>query len=201
MPSAPIEREVPAPETPNAPEPAEPEPTPEAPAEDMPEDPAKPAKGDETEDLFKDADEKAKPAEKAEDVEDLFKDSDDKKAATTEPSGNNPMAKELEDLFADPADETAKSASDEIPAPLEPAPAAVEPVQVAAAVEAPHAMRVWVDNTGSYKVNARLVTVGDNTVRLLKDTGKYTTVRFDRLSADDLNFVRQQTTNTVAGKF
>lgn len=169
----------------------------------MPEEPAAPAKGEEVEDLFKDSDDKAKPAEKSEDVEDLFKDSDDKgKAATTEPT-NNPMDKELEELFSDPSDEAAKSARIESPKPAEATPVveSSEPVQVAAAIEAPHAMRVWVDNTGKYKVNARLVVVGDSTVRLLKDTGKYTTVRFDRLSADDLNFVRQQAANAVAGKF
>jgi hypothetical protein len=53
-------------------------------------------------------------------------------------------------------------------------------------------MRVWVDNTGSYSVNARLVRFVDNHVQLLKANGRTTTVPLNRLSADDLRFVNRQ---------
>ena len=54
-------------------------------------------------------------------------------------------------------------------------------------------MRVWTDNTGKYQVVARLVTIKDGKVRLLKETGRHTTVPFERLSRTDLAFVRSQT--------
>ncbi len=62
-------------------------------------------------------------------------------------------------------------------------------------------MRSWTDNTGNYRVNARMVSIGETTVRLLKDTGKYTTVPLTRLSADDLEFVRTHAGTSLAGKF
>lgn len=52
--------------------------------------------------------------------------------------------------------------------------------------------RVWTDDTGTFRVNARLVVVLDGKVRLLKDTGKFTTVPFTRLSGLDLQFVEEQ---------
>jgi hypothetical protein len=38
-------------------------------------------------------------------------------------------------------------------------------------------------------------------VRLLKETGKYTTVPFSRLSSDDRAFVRQHAQRNVAASF
>ncbi len=67
--------------------------------------------------------------------------------------------------------------------------------------------RTWTDDTGSFKVNAKLVVVLDGKVRLQKETGKFTTVPFDRLSSGDLKFVREQseqitaTTTTRAAEF
>src|ERR1044072_5321701 len=52
-------------------------------------------------------------------------------------------------------------------------------------------VRTWSDNTGTFQVEARLVQVLDGEVRLLKTTGKYTTVPNRRLSPSDLQFVRQ----------
>jgi hypothetical protein len=53
-------------------------------------------------------------------------------------------------------------------------------------------LRHWVDNTGSYTVDARLVAVIDGHVRLLKANGRTTTVALSRLSDHDLSFVNRQ---------
>jgi SLA1 homology domain 1, SHD1 len=53
-------------------------------------------------------------------------------------------------------------------------------------------MRLWTDNTGRHQVRARLVKVFDGKVRLEKETGRFTTVPFERLSLGDLAFVRRQ---------
>ncbi len=53
-------------------------------------------------------------------------------------------------------------------------------------------MRLWTDDTGSFQVRARLVDLLEGKVRLLKDTGRYTTVSLQRLSANDLSYVQQQ---------
>jgi hypothetical protein len=187
---------------------------PSAPADDMPlpsdtpadepaapaETPAKPA--EDVEDLFKDTDAKPadapaeKPAEKADDVEDLFKETDEKKAATSEPAQEEPMdtapSSEVEDLFSEPTDKPSTSAS------LDAKPADVEGP---ADTEEPSPMRVWTDNTGKYQVRARLIVVGDRHVKLLKETGKTTTVPFSRLSGSDLAFVQHQVSSELAGNF
>jgi hypothetical protein len=70
-----------------------------------------------------------------------------------------------------------------------------------AANESPGGTRLWVDSTGQKQVRARLVSVGQKHVVLLKDTGKYTTVPLDRLSQDDLAFVRRESSSVMGGKF
>ena len=61
-------------------------------------------------------------------------------------------------------------------------------------------MRVWMNDTGKYRVRARLVVVLDGKVRLQKETGRFTTVPFYRLSVGDLAFVRRhQAMSSVAG--
>ena len=52
-------------------------------------------------------------------------------------------------------------------------------------------MRAWVDNTGNFKVQGRVIAILDGKVRLLKDTGKTTTVPLDRLSDADREYVEQ----------
>lgn len=54
------------------------------------------------------------------------------------------------------------------------------------------ALRHWVDNTGQYTVDARLLSLVDGHVRLLKANGRTTTVALDRLSNADLEFVNAQ---------
>jgi hypothetical protein len=51
-------------------------------------------------------------------------------------------------------------------------------------------MRQWVDNTGKFQVTAKLVEVLDGKVRLLKDSGKTTTVELGRLSDTDQQYVQ-----------
>lgn len=167
----------------------------------MPEEPAAPAAPDkpdeEIDKLFNETEAPApempadEPKSPGDEADDLFKDPDDKKAAA-EPAPADPMnpmdkasEKELEEVFAEPADKMAATA----------------PEQVVPASATPEAMRLWVDNTGKFRVRAVLVSVSDTHVRLLKDTGKYTTVPIGRLSQGDLAFVRQHATNSLAGKF
>ena len=224
LPSAPMPEESPLPaappaavEPPSTFEPPAAEPS--APVDDMPlpsdlpaatpaDEPAAPAApakpAEDVEDLFKDTDTKpsdmpadtapappadAAPEKPADDVEDLFKDTDEKKAATSEPAPEEPMdpapSSEVEDLFSEPTDKPSTSAGlDSKPAEKELSP-----------------MRLWTDNTGKFQVRARLLVVGDRYVRLLKDTGRTTTVPFSRLSGSDLAFVQHQVSSELAGNF
>ena len=49
--------------------------------------------------------------------------------------------------------------------------------------------REWTDNTGTYRVQARVAVIFEDRVRLLKDTGKVTTVPLSRLSSRDRAYV------------
>jgi hypothetical protein len=49
--------------------------------------------------------------------------------------------------------------------------------------------REWTDNTGTYRVHARVAVIFEDRVRLLKDTGRITTVPFTRLSSRDRAYV------------
>jgi hypothetical protein len=53
-------------------------------------------------------------------------------------------------------------------------------------------LRRWVDNTGNYSCQGRLVRFLDGKVRLVKDNGRTTTVPLHRLSMSDLEFVHRQ---------
>jgi hypothetical protein len=53
-------------------------------------------------------------------------------------------------------------------------------------------MRQWVDNTGNFSCEARLIRLVDGQAQLLKDNGHTTTVPLARLSANDLRFVERQ---------
>jgi hypothetical protein len=52
-------------------------------------------------------------------------------------------------------------------------------------------LRQWNDNSGQFRVAARLVLILDGKVRLLKETGRTTTVPMERLSAADRAFVAE----------
>ena len=49
--------------------------------------------------------------------------------------------------------------------------------------------RQWVDNSGTYRVNARLVIIYVDKIKLLKENGKVTTVPLSRLSDADFGYV------------
>ncbi|TVS14282.1 MAG: hypothetical protein EA424_19975, partial [Planctomycetaceae bacterium] len=85
-------------------------------------------------------------------------------------------AMDLDDLFGPPADEEAPADDDD---PFGSVPPAELP------------MRNWVDNTGHFEVEARLVVIMDESVRLLKDNGRTTTVPMYRLSQQDQQYVQQ----------
>ena len=50
-------------------------------------------------------------------------------------------------------------------------------------------MRIWTDNTGDFKINGRLIAILDGKVRILKETGRTTTVPVNRLSETDREYV------------
>ena len=52
-------------------------------------------------------------------------------------------------------------------------------------------MRLWVDDTGSFKVSGQLILILDGKVRILKETGRTTTVPLSRLSHADQEYVTQ----------
>jgi hypothetical protein len=73
-------------------------------------------------------------------------------------------------------------------------PLVVEPTKTKIDVLAPGndgrlPLREWTDNSGQFKVKAKLVLVLDGKVRLLKETGRTTTVALERLSKDDRAYV------------
>jgi hypothetical protein len=53
-------------------------------------------------------------------------------------------------------------------------------------------LREWVDDTGRFKTRARLISLLDGHVRLIKENGRTTTVPLNRLSQNDLEFVNRQ---------
>ena len=90
------------------------------------------------------------------------------------------------------------------PAPKKPA---VEDDPFGAVTPREQPTRLWVDETGTFQIQARLVQVLDGKVRLLKETGKFTTVPMNRLSPADRQYVEDyvaqfagQTVGKVAGR-
>jgi len=55
-----------------------------------------------------------------------------------------------------------------------------------------HQLRLWTDVTGHYRCRGRLVRIGTTQVRILKQNGHTTTVARDRLSRQDMAFVRSE---------
>lgn len=152
----------------------------------------------------------AKPAAKlAADDDDLFSEPPAAEKKAAQPAPKKAPADD-DDLFSDPQDkpsrdnagksaDAATTRSNPVlvfrPAPPV-APATAPAKQLAAkpsATESPAAAyRTWTDDTGKFQVRARLVVVLEGKVRLLKDSGRFTLVPFERLSAADLHFILQQ---------
>jgi hypothetical protein len=87
----------------------------------------------------------------------------------------------------------ATPANDDPFAPPAPAPAAAgndpleDPFKISAEGYLP--MRVWADDTGGFKINGRLIAILEGKVRILKETGRTTTVPLSRLSETDREYV------------
>jgi hypothetical protein len=87
-------------------------------------------------------------------------------------------------------------AEEALPAPA-PTPAATpksedifaDPFQTSADGQLP--MRQWVDDSGTFQVKGRLILILDGKVRLLKETGRTTTVPIQRLSDADRQYVEE----------
>jgi len=155
-------------------EPAADMPADDMPADDMPE-PAEPS----------DAVDSDKPAAAEDDVDALFD-----KSSAIQPAAE-PVAEAIPNQAAHPSDDLTEASEAVASSELDSEPQLPDS-------ESP--MRWWSDNTGKFRVRAKLVSVGDKTVRLLKESGRYTTVPVNRLSGEDLAFVRQQAPSLVAGK-
>ena len=87
----------------------------------------------------------------------------------------------LDDLFGgdEPADEPAE----------EPAEGGLDDLFGAAPRAEELPMRTWVDNTGLFTTQGRLVVIQSDFVRLIKDNGNFTTVKMHRLSENDQAYV------------
>lgn len=110
--------------------------------------------------------------------------SDDPFAPLVSPS---PVPAKTEDHADDPF---APLPSKEQPA----APLVVEPTLKKSDLLAPGAdgrlpLRQWTDNSGTFNVKAKLVLILDGKVRLLKETGRTTTVAITRLSQADQTYI------------
>jgi hypothetical protein len=84
---------------------------------------------------------------------------------------------------------TAPTTSEKPTEPLVTEPTAKKIDMLAAGADGRLPLREWTDNSGKFKVNAKLVLVLDGKVRLLKETGRTTTVALERLSKDDRAYV------------
>lgn len=74
--------------------------------------------------------------------------------------------------------------------PAEPAaPASDDPFSTSINGQLP--VRQWVDNTGDFRISGRLLLILDGKVRILKETGRTTTVPVERLSEGDREYVEQ----------
>jgi hypothetical protein len=96
--------------------------------------------------------------------------------ATKEPTAVQPMPEPaLNNPFAEPAPERLSTTRP-----------AREPAD---------AMRLWTDITGKHQVRGQMkkILVAEQKVRILKDTGKYTTVPFAKLSEADRTFIAGHT--------
>jgi hypothetical protein len=90
-------------------------------------------------------------------------------------------------------------------APLNPAPAAepkpANPIVTEPAIKLKDMLlpgpdgrlpvREWTDNSGQFRIKAQLILILDGKVRLLKETGRTTTVPLDRLSTGDRTYIDQ----------
>jgi hypothetical protein len=101
--------------------------------------------------------------------------------ATSQPHDDDP--------FAPLKPATPHNAKPAAPIATEPTMKRIDPLAPAADGQLPS--RQWTDNSNQFQVQARLLLILDGKVRLLKETGRTTTVPLDRLSPDDRAYVDQ----------
>jgi SLA1 Homology Domain 1 (SHD1) protein len=73
------------------------------------------------------------------------------------------------------------------PVVAEPTSKFADPIAIGADGQLP--LRGWSDNSGQFQVKARLILILDGKVRLLKETGRTTTVPNERLSTADRQYI------------
>jgi SLA1 homology domain 1, SHD1 len=100
--------------------------------------------------------------------------------AAPAPEDDDPFAPLPAKQQAPPAASPAKPAADP----------AADPFKILAQTERP--VRDWVDDTGLFRTRGQLVAILDGKVRILKETGRTTTVPLSRLSAADRQYVESQ---------
>lgn len=131
-----------------------------------------------------DADEPTTPPAPADDADDLFGD----------PPAEDSEGGTLDDLFSswiggDSVEDQAVIDGTEMQ------PAAEATAQVSQSTDVVTGLentepRTWVDNTGDFRTDGRLIKIGDDYVKLLKENGKTCTVPMSRLSDNDSDYVR-----------
>lgn len=80
------------------------------------------------------------------------------------------------------------------PKPATPAAPAVDDDPFKISAEGTLAIREWIDNSGSFRIRGRLIAVLDGKVRILKESGRTTTVPMERLSPADREYVNELVT-------
>ncbi len=129
----------------------------------------------------------AAPATQDSDLDSLFEDA----ATDVEPAAPAADDSNLDDLFNDTSAEETPAQGDDLddlfssrrlPETRE--------ISVMASGQA-QPLRAWLDNTGRYRTVGRLISIGEDHVRLGKPNGRSCTVPFQRLSREDVEYVRQ----------
>ncbi|NND99258.1 MAG: cytoskeleton assembly control protein, partial [Pirellulaceae bacterium] len=172
-----------------------------APADDSePADEPEPA-GDSLDDLFgaaapavEPATDPTEPADEApatDAVDDLF----------GAPASQPEESTSIDDLFGQHVEPSVESSVEELPAPLPPVNEMVAneveaglqivttPVLTSVDPLSDTRLRTWIDNTGQYRTDGRLIEINSDNVRLLKDTGRTCTVPNARMCPADAAYV------------
>jgi hypothetical protein len=110
--------------------------------------------------------------------------------AATPPKPTTPPAPAVDDDPFAPGPAAPPSA----PKPATPAAPAVDDDPFKISTEGKLAVREWVDDSGTFRIRGRLIAVLDGKVRILKDTGRTTTVPMERLSSADREYVNELVT-------
>ncbi len=147
-------------------------------------------------------------------LDDLFGNSSSEPAETTPasaPANQSPSSHSIDDLFGMPKEsapthaiddlfgdmevpvEAVEESFEELPAPIDSVqPQAVQVVSSATPMFkslADTRDRTWIDNTGKYHTQGRLIEINEDNIRLLKSNGRTCTVPKSRMSDADAAYV------------